>query len=90
MRTSSRLAFVAALAAAFAVSAAAHAQDDERFPLVVDRSMAGVELNMTKDQVRSLLGSPTESRRADDPFRPRAALVLQGPQGALLLPPRRR
>jgi len=80
MRTSSRLAFVAALAAAFAVSAAAHAQDDERFPLVVDRSMAGVELTMTKDQVRSLLGSPTESRRADDPFGRVQRWYFKGPK----------
>ncbi len=75
-----RLLSALVLAAALAAPAAAHAQSGERFPLVVDQAMAGVELGMTKDQVRAVLGSPTESRPADDIFGPVRRWYFSGPK----------
>lgn len=68
------------LAAVLGAAAIAQAQGHERFALVVDRSMAGVELEMTKDQVREVLGSPTESRRADDDFGRVQRWYFKGPK----------
>lgn len=65
---------------ALGLPAVAAAQDGERFPLVVDSSMAGVELQMTKDEVRDVLGSPTESRGDDDDFGRVRRWYFKGPK----------
>ena len=75
-----RLLWTLLLAAALVVPAGAHAQSAERYPLVVDRSMAGVRLGMTKNEVRAVLGSPTHSRPADDVFGPVRRWYFQGPK----------
>ncbi len=72
---------LAGLTLALALPAApAHAQDDAPTVLEPQRSMAGVRLQMTREEVRAVLGAPTETRTAHDPFGRTTTLYFSRPK----------